>query len=89
MKHENFQVQFRWENTHRRVQIRTERIEGPEPVVAMYKVFWNGTYLFTVYPTFNASSEKVWALLEEHALVLPEGFIEVLGEVIEDVHLVN
>lgn len=90
MKQESFHLQFNWQNSQRKVQIRSEKVTGSAPVVAMYEVLWDDVYMFTVYPTFNDDSCKTWKIVEEEMEVdFPPGFIIILGSLIEDIYLMN
>ena len=90
MTYESFHVQFNWKNNRRQVQIRTQRVSGISPVIATYEVLWNNTHLFTIYPTFNNNCFKVWKIVEkERESYLPHGFIAALGNIIEDVYVMN
>lgn len=90
MKLESFPLQFIWRDSTRQVQIRTEKAEGAEPVIAVYQVFWNDSFLFSIYPTFDDLSRKSWEIVEkERAQHLPPGFITVLGSMIDDVYVMN
>ena len=48
MKQESFHLQFNWQNTQRKVQIRSEKVMDTNPVLAMYEVLWDDQYMFTV-----------------------------------------
>jgi hypothetical protein len=90
MKQESFHLQFNWQNSQRKVQVRSEKVTGISPVVAMYEVFWDDVYMFTLYPTFNDDACKTWKIVEEQMESdFPPGFIIVLGSMIEDVYLMN
>lgn len=90
MTYEHFNVQFNWKNNRRQIQIRTQKVNGCYPVIAIYEVLWNNTHLFTIYPTFNNNCSKVWKIVEkEREAHLPYGFINVLGNIIEDVYVIN
>lgn len=90
MTHESFHIQFNWKNNPRQVQIRTQKLNGNSPVISTYEVVWNDTHLFTIYPTFNTHCRKVWKILEqERESHLPYGFVAALGNIIEDVYVIN
>ena len=90
MTYEHFKVQFQWKNSPRQLLIRTQKVNGSHPVVARYEVLHNNTHLFTIYPTFNNNCRKVWKILEkEREAYLPYGFIAVLGNIIEDIYVIN
>jgi hypothetical protein len=90
MKKESFHLQFNWQNNQRRVQIRSEKVTDAAPVVALYEVYWDEVYMFTLYPTFNEEANKTWKIVEEElATDFPPGFIIILGTMIEDAYLLN
>jgi hypothetical protein len=90
MKKETFQIQFNYEGIQRQLKITSDRPAGPDPVAAMYEVFWREKYLFTLYPTFDDDSLKTWKLLEkEGESHLPLGFLNALGHMIEEVYILN
>ena len=90
MRHESFTIRFTWKNNQREVQIRTQKVKGAAPLIATYEVLRNGTHLFTIYPTLNSNCRKVWKIVEkERESHLPYGFIAVLGNIIDDINLVN
>jgi len=90
MKQESFHLQFNWQNTQRKVQIRSEKVMDTKPVLAMYEVLWDDQYMFTVYPTINEESCKTWKIVEEEMETdFPPGFIIILGSLIEDVYMMN
>lgn len=88
MEQESFHIQFNWQSNQRQLQIKTEKVEGYTPVIAIYQIFYNDTYLFAIYPTFNTDSCKAWEILEkERETKLPPGFVGVLGGIIEEIYV--
>ncbi len=87
---ESFHLQFNWQSSQRQVEIRSEKVTDFTPVVAMYEVFWDNEYMFSLYPTFSSECYKTWKIVEEEMeMEFPPGFIIVLGSLIEDVYLMN
>lgn len=90
MKKETFQIQVNYQGIQRLLKITSDRPAGPDPVAAMYEVFWHEKYLFTLYPTFNEDSLKTWKLVEkDNESQLPLGFLSALGHMIEEVYILN
>jgi hypothetical protein len=90
MTYEHFKVQFNWKNNRRQLLIRTRKVNGYTPIIARYEVLRNNTHLFTIYPTFNDNCCKVWKIVEqERESHLPYGFINVLGNIIEESYIAN
>lgn len=88
MPYESFQIRFHWKNNPRQIWIRTQKSSGITPDIAIYEVIWKNTHLFTIYPTFNKNSSKVWKIVEEEREShLPFGFITALGGIIDNVYL--
>lgn len=88
MSTQNFTIQFHWNTTHRQLDIISDRQRGKQPVPAIYQVYRNKTYLFSIYPTFSPEANREWEILEkERANLLPQGFIGILGNMIDDVNV--
>lgn len=90
MRLETFEIQFSWRSSQRWLEIRAERPVDYTPVLAIYQVYWNSDYLFSVYPTFNEDCNKTWKILEtERASHLPAGFLSVLGGKIDEAYVMS
>jgi hypothetical protein len=88
MKHETFFIHFNWLNNKRLLEIRTPVMEKNVPIISMYEVFRNNTYLFSLYPSINTESGKVWEIVEkDRESHLPPGFITVLGNMIDHFYI--
>jgi hypothetical protein len=84
MKVESFQIRFNWETCQRQLQISTPIANRKEPVLAMYHVFRNNIYLFSIRPVIDAECNKIWEIIEkDREAHLPPGFIGVLGSMID------
>ena len=85
MKKKSFYIRFYWKSTPKKLFVQTHEATGSDPVKALYQIYWKNNYLFSVYPTFNRNSTKVWTLLEqERAEMLPAGFVHAVGQLIEE-----
>jgi hypothetical protein len=84
MKVESFQIRFNWQTSQRRLQISTPISDRKEPALAMYHVFRNNVYLFSIRPVINAECRKDWEIVEkDREAHLPPGFIGILGDMID------
>jgi hypothetical protein len=90
MKQEIFNLQVTWSNRNAIFQIKTQKVVGSYPVMALYEVHYYDTYLFSVYPTFTPKGNKIWEIVEkEREKELPPGFLGILGKNIEEVYVMN
>jgi hypothetical protein len=90
MREESFQLEFNLHNKKRLIDVRTEKVVSASPVIALYRVYCDDEYQFTVYPTFNEDSDKVWEVVEQEiTMYFPLGFFTFLGLMIEDVYIMN
>ena len=88
MKQESFIVTFSWQNRQSEIHVWLERNDGQTPVLALYHVYWNESYLFSIYPTFVESGDKIWDISDKKMeFEWPAGFVADLGNKIDEFYL--
>ena len=88
MKQESFIVTFNWQNKQSEIHVMLERNDGQCPVLALYHVYWNESYLFSIFPTFTDLGEKFWDISDKKAeFEWPTGFIADLGKKIDEFYI--
>lgn len=85
MKKKSFYIRFYWKSSPKKLFVQTNEATGLQPVKALYQIYWKNNYLFSLYPTFNSNSTKIWNVLEkEREELLPAGFVTAVGMLIEE-----
>ena len=85
MNHQSFKIRFYWKKVCRELMVKTDTDSTAHNSPAVYRIYRNDVFLFSIFPTVDAEGMMEWELGEEdRAGHIPEGFANVLGKIIDE-----
>lgn len=85
MKKKSFYISFLWKSEPTKLLVETAEPEDVNPLKSIYRIYWKGNYLFSIYPTIGRNSSRIWYLMEkEKQDKIPESLVAAVGCLIDE-----